>query len=567
MLSADQTIWEETINQVEPVQPFVSKEVLYVQDQNNGTYSGQIQFDTSSLANSGKWTNYQEAYFEIPFLVSFKSSTKDVTAAGLVNSYVMGLKSGYYHIIDSMQVDMNNQNICQSQNYLNILTNYKVLTSFSQDDLNKLGAVLGVYPDDADSYTFSAGADADGDGYSNNRNSIPSTSFTTRATTNSGFLIRQKSTTALSPISGNQTDYLPTTGTTTDAAEVYGKEGDNYLSATTEAAAARVYTLVVIATIRLKDLADWFDKVPLMRGANYRFTVNYNSCNTTITTTYAAGPPVVTTMVTASHIQLSGHSNPVMIASSGANNGSNALVVGAAGDVFTIESGVVKNTLSNNGSVSSPLSACRLYVPAYRLDTMYITSLLETKPIIKVKYLDYYPYQVVNTPAGQAFNSILTNGIVNPKALIVIPFVNPGSASAVNAKDLNQYQMLFDSAPGTSAPFGSITNFQVQLSGENVFMTNQQYTFSQFMDEFQHIFALNGSETTGINSGLVSHSMWKNAYRFYVADLSRRSRDQDKSPKSVLISGTNNTKVAVDYMCFILFEKEVSIKIDTGEIV
>lgn len=551
MLSADQTIWEETINQVEPIQPFTDKEVLYIQDQNNGTYSGQIQFDTSSLANSNKWLNYQEAYFEIPFLVTFKSST-DVTTASYVNSFVAGLKSGYYHIIDSMQVDMNNQNVCQLQANLNMLTNYKVLTSFSQDDLNKLGAVLGIYPDSADSYTWSAGANANGDGYANNRNAIETSSFVTRSTTNSGFLTRQKNTTALSSVTGRQTDYVPTTGIDGDASGVYTQEGTNYQTNDSGAAAARIYKWIIIATIRLKDLADWFDKVPLMRGANYRFTINYNSCLTTITSV-AAGP----TLVTTTHIQRSGHSNPVMIASSAANNASNAVVVNGGGGVFTIDSNVVGNALT----------ACRLYVPAYKLDPVYQMNLIESKPVTSVKYLDYYTYTISGIGANSTFNTILTNGIVNPKALILIPFVNKGSGAAVNALNLDQYQMLFDSAPGTTAPFGSITNFQIQVSGENVFMTNEQYTFSQFMDEFQHIFALNGSETTGINSGLVSHNMWKNAYRFYVADLSRRSRVEDAIPKSILVSGTNNTKVSMDYICFVLFQKEIKVKTSTGEVV
>jgi len=37
------------------IDPIIEKEVLYVQDQNGGSYSGQIQIDTSSLGRNGRW--------------------------------------------------------------------------------------------------------------------------------------------------------------------------------------------------------------------------------------------------------------------------------------------------------------------------------------------------------------------------------------------------------------------------------------------------------------------------------------------------------------------------------
>jgi hypothetical protein len=576
MLSADHTVWEETINKTDSIQPFTSKEVLYIQDQNSGgSYAGQIQFDCSSLANNQRWLNYQEAYLEIPFQIDFKSSV-DITAAG-VNAYTAGLKNGYYQIIDSMQVDLNNQNIVQLQNNLNMLVNYKVLTSFSQDDLDKLGPSIGVGPDTAESYTFSATTSVNGDGYCNNRNirEAEIQEYDIRSYNNAGLYNRQKYTTAISPIAANQTDALPTTSNGTTGESIYRAEGANYMTADTGVGAARVYSWVILATIRLKDICDWFDKVPLMKGANYRFTINYNSCKTEISASHTnvAGPPSTDSviMVTASHIQLSGHSNPVIFASGADFSAgySTIIAIPATGatvtSTFTVASGVVGTSL--NSGVKSIYNSCRLYVPAYKLDPTYELNLIQTRPTTTIKYLDYYTYSINGTSKGASFNSILTNGIINPKAVIVIPYVNAGSASAVNVLNLPTYQSLFDSAPGTTSPACSITNFQVQIAGENVFQSNQIYSYSQFLDEFQHLFAVNGSNTTSINSGLISQHMWRNAFRFYCADLSRRLRHEDKIPKSVMISGTNNTNVTVDYICFILFEKEVTIKTASGEVV
>ncbi len=40
MLTADQTIWDESISRAPVEKPFIEKDMLYIQDQNNGSYSG-----------------------------------------------------------------------------------------------------------------------------------------------------------------------------------------------------------------------------------------------------------------------------------------------------------------------------------------------------------------------------------------------------------------------------------------------------------------------------------------------------------------------------------------------
>jgi len=57
---------------VPPPEAFTNKEVFWIQDQQNGVYTNQIVFDTTSLANSGKWMSYQEGYILVPFNISFR---------------------------------------------------------------------------------------------------------------------------------------------------------------------------------------------------------------------------------------------------------------------------------------------------------------------------------------------------------------------------------------------------------------------------------------------------------------------------------------------------------------
>lgn len=285
--------------------------------------------------------------------------------------------------------------------------------------------------------------------------------------------------------------------------------------------------------------------------------MNYNSFRATYTT--AATPSIINT----SYTQLSGRTCPIMIPSVSANNSNAGLNIAGTIEVMCNVAGTTLDT-----TVKPAIATTRLYVPAYKLDPDAEASLIKEMPVSNVRYFDYYTYTVDNVGAGSPFNSILTNGILNPKAIIVVPFVkSTNTGTATNGLNLTQAQNAFDSAPGTTAPQASITNFQVLLAGENVFNNNQVYTFSQFLDEFQHLFAINGSNTTGLNSGLISKYEWENAYRFYVCDLSRRIKFEDKIPKSVQIEGVNNTKTFMTYVCFILYEKQLSLKTSTGEIV
>lgn len=559
MLSSDITIFDGSINHLEQSKPFSGKSMLYQNDQNNANYSGQIQIDCSSLSNSGKWLNYKEAYLEIPFLVTMKGSV-DISSA--VNAFSVGLKNGYYQLIESMSVDLNQRNIVQLQNNLNILTNYRVLTSFSQDDLVKYGPILGVYPDSAGSYNFSAGASLNGDGFSNNIID-PSYGSPFGTIPNDGAYQRLLNTTATS------TSIITQLNKTSD---IFNQEARSYYS-TSGTGKDTLYNWMIIATIRLKDICPYFSQVPLMKTANYRFIINYNSSITTLTVTpnaTAASATIVTTTVQ----QLSGQTNPIFVPSlvdGSANEGLATINDGATPPVYSaftlqISCNVVKNSLTPNGVGTTQFQTCRLYVPAYEIQPDYELNLIESIPRTKIEYNDYFVYRVTNISKNGPFNALLTNGIVNPKALICVPFANQGSAGSINALNLPQYQMVFDSAPATCCPNASLTAFNVQIGGSNVFNLDQQFQFSQFMDEFTHINALCGSQDTGLNSGLISSYAWLNGYRFYVVDLSRRLRPEDKLAKSILIRGTANSTVSLDLMVFVLYERHFDINLVSGEI-
>jgi hypothetical protein len=127
---------------------------------------------------------------------------------------------------------------------------------------------------------------------------------------------------------------------------------------------------------------------------------------------------------------------------------------------------------------------------------------------------------------------LLTNGIVNPKELLVVPLLP--AAAAGNVATVSEIQSPFSTCPATTAPLVALQNFQVQVAGINLFQQQQQYDFDQFLNELS-LTGLNGGQTTGLSSGLISEQAFTFGYRYYYANISRRLPEDDVFPKSVLI--------------------------------
>lgn len=556
----DATLYDETIeNPIDP-KPFVDKDMLYVLDQNGGSYNGQITFDTSSLSNSGRWQSFSEGYIEVPFVITALGS---VDMTGTFNSFIAGLKNGTHHLIDSIQVDYNNTNVVQLQPFTNFFVSYKLMSKFSTDDLAKWGPATIFAPDNALSYTYNAAAAVDGIGHANNKTTQPAIRTTASWGTyaagtgvisqfNDG-LYKRLTLTANNALGYGSLPEMVNVG-------AYNNVGKNYFTSTANGgAAAVVYQWNILATVPLKFLADFFEKIPLVKGGFMRLIINYNSCSFTITSTGAAA--AAHTLTTSVPTMLSGRTNPVMVSSS---NGTGVGPTDVAAGSIAFRCGVASAPPSAGNAASSILSSCRLYVPCYSLDPKHEEELISLRPVREVVYHDIYNFNITGIGAGASFNNILTNGIVNPKYVVIIPMVNVASNALAN---LLTYQSPFDSAPGTTAPLASIYNFNVQVGGRNIFQQNFNYDFENFMNELSRINAINGGETLGITSGLITADMWSNAYRYYVADVSRREKSEDIVPKSITIIGTNNTAITMDYICFVVFERKVKINMLDGSLV
>lgn len=549
MSKSDQIVLEKSLTPQFDPSVALDEQWLSVNDSNNGSYNGSINIDTTVLSNSQRWIDYRQAVLEVPVVLAMTSDT-DISA--VATSYIAGLKSGHHQLIDSMSVDIQNVNAIQQQTFTNFHVSYKVLEKFSQDTLEKYGDVTGIAPDSEASFLYNAGTSLTGNGFSNNTafESGATQLFTTAVPlqkTNDGLRRRLEQTSC--PVGG-----YGALGVMTTAAQSNNVR-KTYHTNDGGSGAARIYTWYIMATIRLRDVHDFFDKMPLSRGVQMRFRINYNSARVVQTCTTSG-----TTQIQTSVTQLSGQTVPFMLASAATTQPMQAVAAVSGDPVQTWEYNVSSTT---SPAASHPVQNASLSAPAYLLDPRVESEYLSLGSK-RIEYDDIYEFTILDQAAGASFNSIISNGILEPQQLVIIPQL-AGTAGNNGTTALVPFQSVFDSSPATTCPLASISNFNVLLSGKAVYQQNQDYDYEEFLNEVA-VTGVMGGQEDGIASGLISFNMWQNGYRYYVVDLSRRLKSEDRVPISIQVQGTNNTSKIISYYIFCTYRRSLSIDIATGAI-
>jgi hypothetical protein len=162
---------------------------------------------------------------------------------------------------------------------------------------------------------------------------------------------------------------------------------------------------------------------------------------------------------------------------------------------------------------------------------------------------------------------------------LIIPFFSSASNPAtVNAKTniinslttgfINGYpvfQSPFDPAGcGCTSPLSHITNFNVQVSGQNAIYNTQRYVWEQFNDQLYGQNAVNGGLTDGLTSGLIGREEFDMEYCYYYVNVERMLPVEMSVPKSIQILGQNQSAKAMDYWVFVEYGVEISIDSLTG---
>jgi len=619
-MSCDKLVYDLSSETEGSPNVFVRKDWLNIMDNQSQNYtSNQSIIDTSQLSNSNKWMSYREAYLQIPLLLTFSGSgvgTNGVMTfggdnypTGLVTlgqtdtfvghnsngaasnagaSGVIGLKNWFGQIIHSFTVDYNGTTIIQQTPFINMWNTFKLLTSLSWDDVRTQGAHIGFYPDTSTSWSFgdNTASSPDGQGVCNNltlpdwpsefrpNSFTPVSSILGQSSSNVGLLMRQRYTVydpcasvaaiASTNASPHSLNLLPL-GTTQQMWQNYitGRIG-------TATAGERGYVQhVILATVYLKHIHSFFDRIPLLKGVYMKMTMNLNNASATISTTGMTVATATGVEAVAGKLFLTSVSVPVggvcpfMVASAYAS-GVGAAATYAPGDLILSQyipalssggapicaaasstlgyyadlsvGGKILSPLANaatGGAASSGAQSVLMYIPAYTFNPPFEQAYLSS-PVKTIKYSDVYQYQV-DSVSG-VFNRLITNGIANIKSILVIPFLSPGVTN--NHLPVAQYQSPFDSAGGgTTAPMVQINNFNVQVSGQNAIYNTERYTFEQYHNQTHGQNSVNGGLTDGLTSALINFRDWQSLYCYYYVNLERMLPVEQLVPKSVFIQG------------------------------
>jgi hypothetical protein len=249
----------------------------------------------------------------------------------------------------------------------------------------------------------------------------------------------------------------------------------------------------------------------------------------------------------------------------------------------TITLGIGKS-FNTATSYSHPvMTSCRFYAKMLEFSPLYEEMYLSSVPTKTILYNDILSFQTLSVGAGSSVSQILTNGISRPRYLLIIPqmagIIN-GSAkgnltSSFTTASTNGLSALgspmnspFSSAPGTCGPQAVISSLNILVSGQNIYQSNYQYGFEQYLQEVRGSNSLNGGLPLALSSGLISQQDWENGYRFIYVDLSRRvSQANDDISRSIQVSFTNSSAYCMDYFYVIAYEKQISISTSTGALI
>lgn len=563
---SDQVVYDMASQSESEPNIFVKKDWVQILDNQSGNYSSnQAVIDTSQLSNSNKYINYREAYLNMPVTLCLAtttgSNTFNPTAANSVD-YGVGLKNSYFSMIHSLSVDLGGTTICQTTPYQSLWNNFKLLTTLSYQDLLTIGPSIGFYPDGSSSWSYNTAASVYGSiGVSNNVNQFVAPVVTGAAnsleTSNTGMYQRQRAWNF--NVAG-----LTAPAQSAFSALISQSSLNTIYKSNVIKIAAGIWQCQIVATIYLRHLHSFFDKLPLVKGAFMKITLNLNNSVCAFNATTAR---ILSQTQASSSFPLGGV-NPLLISSAVAGSGMAALQVGVATDYVAsicVGATALDATARTAGATNGFLVNMSLVAPCYTFNPQYEQAYL-SNVVRKVDYTDIYQYQVLNVPSnssGGSFNNLITNGISGLKSVLVIPFHSP--VTAVN-NGISPLQSGFDSAGGgTTSPLTFLNNFNVVISGQNALYNSEKYTYEAFLNQLLGCNGVNGSQVDGLSSGLISQFDFESCYNYYYVNVERCLPIERGVSKSVNIIGQNMSAFAVDLYVFVEYGISVQINIITGQ--
>ncbi|KAE8965593.1 hypothetical protein PR002_g28636 [Phytophthora rubi] len=278
--ASDLNAFEHSVEPATGDMLFNGKKWTYIQDStsNTGQYSGQIQFNLSTISSQAAFVNWSEAVIELPVKLQILNGATAVATSSAAASYDQLIpKAGAWQFLDSVQVVVDGVTVQTNQIHENVYCTFKALTEWSQDDLLNYGSTstfaLDKYeppipgmPQSLDNVNLTSFINPSA-GEFGLASSFANSGARERAKMTT---VDQQSTKLAYEIVGNQAANL----------QAVARPQVGVAPAGAVSPGAPFYVAHYIATIRLADISDYFKKCPMQKNVSGYIYLNYNSSST-----------------------------------------------------------------------------------------------------------------------------------------------------------------------------------------------------------------------------------------------------------------------------------------------
>ena len=574
---------------------YQDKQWFYNVDNQNGNYTNQITFSLNSFfSESDKFVSLSEAFLAIPMVASVTKSGGPAVLSR--NDFILGLKNSHLNLINSFSLEIDGKTKCQSSNFINIPCIFKQLTSMSYEEMKTNG--VGFLMDDSSSWHYNGGSSpvggnartttnpfscvdsACGNGIINNviaQTNDATSVYNTGSKSNGGLLERIRANN-FSPFQhvNSATVWTNNAGAIRNISSIQNELKSYTLVNSGANDAVSYQAFYYVAIIKLKDLTDIFnvDAMSLMKAVNLNLTLNLNVGNFNISQKFAGDANDVFRCSMVGAAQSSFNYTCPLIACP------QTIPFGTSDSTITYGlyiQNVTNLGITNQTSYGIPkhvMPQARLYAPLVNLKPSLASLYLQNNQQKLVKYTDVYSTQILNISAGGIVNFTVSQGLVNARQLLVVPFISGsvnGAVPTANAGTLANATFSplispFTTEPSTTSPLLQLAEFGVSMGGKEMISTRNTYGFEQFLEQFYECNKVNGGLGRPVFNGLISKADWENMYRYYIVDLSRGQDEDDSTPKDIRLFCRNDNLLSIDLYVFVLQTKKFVVNVSTGKL-
>ena len=586
--------------------PYIKKEWQFVNDINGGSYvnssQSTVQFDLTSIFNSTKLVNLNEAYFLIP--VTYVSVYTTGTAGSLVapvasSINAVGGKPGAWNLINGADCQWSGKNLQQYQQNINAYISYKMLSDLSATDIAQLGPTLnlGNCIDGWESSKFNGSANATftgtyptnpvvtggigGNGISNNA------PFALSGNSNAGDQAASGAQFVSAYNKGLASRLSRIADTTNSNQNMIGSSGGTsttYITNSTNLLKEfRPYYTVLntnymvvydLAIVKVGDLFNSFKTICMTKRMMCTMRL-YMNTGTVASALVSNGSGVSTGLMTTSLSSNTfiGTCPIVQSALLTLPNTCSGIVTG----VF-IGASVPNTAISFNGGTinlansqaSHFLNSVRFVYPNIELKTNKLIPYLSENRSKKICFVDVLSNQINNIGAGATYSALIQSGVQKIKSVILIPMISSTVHGTTGSTGTGVVPFSPLLSPFCNFPSGdtgpiSLINLQVQIGGVNILSNVLSAPVDNYLQEILLYNNINGAET-GVSCGLINQDMWTNNYRVYHVSCDRCNLTDLATPRNIVVSFVNNSLQPIDVLVFTEKYVDFILDVETGQI-